>query len=372
MPRSKHLPAVEGSPLDRLISGAVRIQSIPGIVFAALLLALSVIVTRFDWTCSIIFWGIYLIDWALLAAPRRLRISYGPPKPPVLLLALLRAPFALLPAPWWWIVELLGTVLVVYGFWIEPSRLFLTKEKLQIPKLKLRTPLRVLHVGDLHMERPSVREKKLVEMVRELSPDLILFSGDLLSYSNVDDEVARAAARDVLSTFHAPLGVYAVAGSPPVDREDVLSDVFRDLDITLLDRTSVRLQFQGNDIDLFGLPCTHDPDLDAPALAPLQPDGKTFAILLHHSPDLAPAAAGKDFDLQLSGHTHGGQVRLPFWGALYTSSVLGKRFEAGRYRIGGMTLYVTRGIGMEGKAAPRVRFLCPPEIVLWEITGTEG
>jgi len=206
-----------------------------------------------------------------------------------------------------------------------------------------------------------------MERAQELNPDLILFSGDLLSYSNVDDQSARTEARNVLSSLHAPLGVYAVAGSPPVDRKDVLSEVYRDLEVTLLDRTPARLQFQGGEIDLFGLPCTHDPALDVPALEPLEPEGDAFAILLHHSPDLAPTAAKKGFDLQLSGHTHGGQVRLPLFGAVYTSSVLGKRFEAGRYRVGEMTLYVTRGMGMEGKAAPRVRFLCPPEIVLWEI-----
>jgi len=73
--------------------------------------------------------------------------------------------------------------------------------------------------------------------------------------------------------------------------------------------------------------------------------------------------------LQLSGHTHGGQVRLPVYGALYAASLYGKRFESGRRQVGDLTLYVTRGIGLEGKSAPRVRFLCPPEIILWEING---
>jgi hypothetical protein len=96
-----------------------------------------------------------------------------------------------------------------------------------------------------------------------------------------------------------------------------------------------------------------------------------FTLLLYHSPDLAPEAAALGVDLMLSGHTHGGQVRLPWFGALYTSSLYGKRYEAGRYALGRGTLYVSRGIGMEGKGAPRVRFLCPPEIVLWEIEGPQ-
>ena len=91
-------------------------------------------------------------------------------------------------------------------------------------------------------------------------------------------------------------------------------------------------------------------------------------ILLYHTPDLAPEASRLGIDLQLSGHTHGGQVRLPFYGALVTGSLYGKRFEAGRYQLERMVLYVSRGLGLEGAGAPRVRFLCPPEMILWEIS----
>jgi len=123
------------------------------------------------------------------------------------------------------------------------------------------------------------------------------------------------------------------------------------------------------ELDILGLDCSHKPHVDGPKLAELAAAGPRFTLLSYHSPDLAPEAAACGVDLMLSGHTHGGQVRLPLVGALYTSSLYGKRFEAGRYVLGKTTLYVSRGIGMEGKGAPRVRFLCPPEIVLWEIGG---
>jgi hypothetical protein len=60
---------------------------------------------------------------------------------------------------------------------------------------------------------------------------------------------------------------------------------------------------------------------------------------------------------------------VPFVGALVTSSLYGKRYEMGRYEQNGMTMYVSRGIGMEGKGAPRMRFLCPPEVELFELRG---
>ena len=78
-------------------------------------------------------------------------------------------------------------------------------------------------------------------------------------------------------------------------------------------------------------------------------------------------AASLGVDLYLCGHTHGGQIRAPLYGALATSSRWGKRYEMGLYRERGTTLYVSRGLGVEGLGAPRARFLAPPEIVLWEL-----
>jgi predicted MPP superfamily phosphohydrolase len=91
--------------------------------------------------------------------------------------------------------------------------------------------------------------------------------------------------------------------------------------------------------------------------------------LLYHTPDLIETASELGVDLYLAGHTHGGQVRLPWLGAIFTASRYGKRYEMGSYRVGRTQLYVSRGIGMEGLGTPRVRFLCPPEIVELELGG---
>jgi len=133
----------------------------------------------------------------------------------------------------------------------------------------------------------------------------------------------------------------------------------------------ITLAHHGQLFDVIGLSCTHKPFEDIVRLKSLlTTDGEErFTILLYHSPDLAPEAAVTGIDLQLSGHTHGGQVCLPFWGAVFAGSLYGTLLAQGRYQLGRMTLYVTRGVGLEGKGAPRVRFLCPPEIVLWEIGG---
>ena len=137
------------------------------------------------------------------------------------------------------------------------------------------------------------------------------------------------------------------------------------LDITVLRDEGVLLDVRGQTIRLLGVTCEWDPVRAARRLdraLSTRPE-PVFTLLLYHSPDIMPDAAERGVDLVLAGHTHGGQVRLPLYGAVITSSVYGKRYEMGRYREGQTMMYVSRGLGMEGLSAPRVRFLCPPEVV---------
>jgi predicted MPP superfamily phosphohydrolase len=73
-------------------------------------------------------------------------------------------------------------------------------------------------------------------------------------------------------------------------------------------------------------------------------------------------------DLYLCGHTHGGQIRLPFYGAILTSACTGKQYEMGPYLEQETLLYISRGIGLEGLSAPRMRLLCRPEIILFTLS----
>jgi predicted MPP superfamily phosphohydrolase len=263
-------------------------------------------------------------------------------------------------------------LLVIYGFWIEPGRLTVTRQTLRSTKLKPGAPLRILHLGDLHVEHVTQRERELIRLAGDLRPDLILFSGDFLNLSYIDDPRAQADCRWVLERLDAPLGVYAVTGSPAVDVDDTVGRLLDGLPWRWLRDQAVTVEWAGGRLDLVGLACSHKPFVDGPALQRLTAGlAEHFRILLYHSPDLAPEAAEAGIDLQLSGHTHGGQVRLPLYGALITGSLYGKALEAGRRQVDRLTVYVTRGIGMEGAGAPRVRFLCPPEIILWEIDGAE-
>ena len=377
----KNFPGTHGNSFDVVLHVADFIEGLPGPLFALALLlpALLIALLHGAWWFGLGLWLFNVSDWVLLACLPRFGRSYGPAKPPAVLLAVLRFFPALLPLPLAATAEALGTLLVIYAFWIEPLGLGLTHQQMTSPKLPPGRPLRVLHLGDLHAEiQLTAREQRLRAMLRELSPDVILYSGDFLNLSYLDDPRALAAARTVLAELHAPLGVYAVSGSPAVDLPALVPQVLAGLDnIRWLQDEVVHLPYAGGHIDVVGLTCTHRPFVDGPrlreVLAAAYPgqsaSERPFTILLYHTPDLAPDAAEAGIDLQLSGHTHGGQVRLPFYGALFAGSLYGKSFEAGRIQQNGLTLYVSRGIGLEGKGAPRVRFLTPPEIIMWELSG---
>ena len=313
-----------------------------------------------------------LLDWLLIGLLPVARKSFGPAKPAVFLLAILRALFAFLPAQISLIFQSAGTLLVLDSFWFEPHHLTLTKQTLFSDKIKFTKPLKVMHLGDLHIERLTAREEKLQALIDETRPDLILFTGDILNLSYLKDPLAQETARQVMSKWQAPLGVFLVSGSPAVDLPELFPHLVNGLPARWLKDELVTIPFEGDEIELVGMSCTHDPQIDSDSLRKLlDQDDRHFKVLLYHSPDMAPESANQDIDLQLSGHTHGGQVRLPFYGAIYTAALTGKRYEAGRRQIDKMVLYVTRGIGMEGAAAPRVRFLCPPEVILWYISSSQ-
>ncbi len=93
-------------------------------------------------------------------------------------------------------------------------------------------------------------------------------------------------------------------------------------------------------------------------------DPERLSICLYHYPDLIPQLDAVPFDLMLCGHTHGGQVRFPLWGAVVSMSRAGTRYALGLFEEGGKYAYVTSGVGSESYGLAPFRFLCPPELTL--------
>ncbi len=369
--KQQRFPGQTGNPFDILIHRAVELEKIPGILFVLLLVAAALLGYHVNGLTCLYILPFIVFDWISIALLPRSRRSFGPKKPQVLLLALFRMIPVVFFGPVIWIpLEFLGCVLQVYAFWIEPYAIKTNRQTLETTKLPTGIRFRILHLGDLHLERRSIREDRLNAMIKEMAPDVILFSGDYLSLSSIRDQQSWSELKQVLQEWVALAGTFGVTGSPAVDLPENFPYILEGTPVQLLADKAVSVSKDGAVLNILGLECTHMPHADHPRLEKMLeecPPG--FRILLHHSPDLAPHIQDMDIDLQLAGHTHGGQVCIPFFGPIFTGTLYGLTFKSGRYQLKNLTLFITRGLGLEGLSAPRVRFLCPPEVVLWDITG---
>jgi uncharacterized protein len=234
-------------------------------------------------------------------------------------------------------------------------------EKCRVPlTLGLNLPLRVAVMGDIHFD-PLYEEAYIAATVTEINglhPDLILYTGDFIT--NQSRRVHDLAA--ILSLGTARLGAYAVPGNH--DHWAGLAGITSALEkkgIRFLRNKCVALPDE-DQVFLSGLDSfwAGTPD---PSVLAATPENSRH-ILLVHEPDSFLQVTDPRVKLQISGHTHGGQVRLPFYGALVLPR-FGRNFEMGLYKQESRSLYVNRGIGT---LLPHVRLNCAPEITVFELT----
>lgn len=339
------------------------------------------------WAVGLGLLAFALADWGLLASLPRRGISFGAVQPPFLGLTLLRwaitlVAVAAVPVALGWPLPALVAVALVqifiwlaalYGTTVEPFRVQTTLVEIPTAKLpQTESTLAIMQISDLHVERQTRRERALPDLVAQMMPDLLLLTGDFLSTSYNEDPQSLADARALLEKLYAPAGIYAIWGNSDVDRPEFLRPMLDELGIVVLEDQAVEVRIGDSRLWLVGMTCTRNLDVDGARLGGLLanvPAG-ALTVLLYHTPDLMPQAAAHGVDLYLAGHTHGGQWRLPGFGALLTSSYYWKRYEAGLYQEGDTLLYVSRGLGMEGYGTPRARFFCRPELVSILLTGT--
>ncbi len=259
-----------------------------------------------------------------------------------------------------WIVLSVGAVevlLFLYAWQIEPRRLDITRHEVTTDKLPAGERLRIVHLSDLHIDGLDRLPDGLLEAVQELAPDLVLMTGDYLNNSEPESETGLLK---FIGQLEPPLGIYGVAGNWDIRPWSKARSLLRNAGVHLIDGFAMEVPGSALPIRISG-------HLDG-SMREAHGDYPGFDIALHHTPDAIEELAGK-VDLYLCGHTHGGQIRLPFFGAVITLSKFWKRYEMGRYEVGGTTLYVNRGIGAEG-GVPRIRFLAPPELAVIDVIGT--
>lgn len=265
-------------------------------------------------------------------------------------------------------IQLLASAALIYGTMIEPHQLQLSEFVLFSDRLPLGSKaVKILQITDLHMELWTKREDKVLEFVARAKPDVIILTGDYVNTSYNEDPKTLRQVRQFLSMLDAPHGVYATLGSPPVDLKQHVVPLFDGLNIKLLRHDWERVDFgDGRQLAILGMDCSHHLPTDEVRLAQLvsRVPADIPQLFAFHSPEMMPQATAHGIDIYMCGHTHGGQVRLPLIGPILTSSQLGRKYVMGMYREWRTHLYVSRGIGLEGMSAPRVRFMCPPEMTL--------
>ena len=258
------------------------------------------------------------------------------------------------------LVGLALVVVAVDAFWLEPT--WLEETHYSITSSKLSHPLRIVVLADVQTDVIGDYERRVLQRSLDLKPDMILLAGD---YLQVDDESTLASLRKELNAylreigFAAPLGVFAVEGNN--DKGSWL-ELFDDLPVHAacetvpIDRGNIRVTCLSMN-DSF-MTDTHVQGTDK------------FHITLGHAPNFA--LGDVQADLLVAGHTHGGQVRLPGIGPIITLSAVPRKWATGLTDLGNekkpeKKLIVSRGIGMERAGAPRVRFLCRPELVIIDV-----
>ena len=363
-----HYPGTAGHPINIINVLNQIVEKLPAPLYSVIFGGILHLISQ-DRAMALIYVGFVFFDWLLLVLLPKFHISYGPPTLTLTILALLRLPFWLFRFPLAITFQGLGTLLVIYAFYLEPQRPKLERYQVSIINAPHRqNSFKIVHLSDLHMAYFSQREEKIIQMVNAIDPDLILFTGDFFNLSNQYDPQTIRDITSFFSQLKAKYGKFAVTGSPAVDTPESLASLPKDLPITILQNESQIVDLEGIAIRLTGVSCSHQPDDDFEVLKSVlaAEEAETDAsILLYHSPDLAPAAATLPIDLQLSGHTHGGQVQLPLIGPIFTGTLYGLKFISGAYFVNQhLRLIISRGLGLEGNAAPRVRFLAPPEVGL--------
>lgn len=264
----------------------------------------------------------------------------------------------------WPTLGFLMVLCVVDALYIEPSFVTATHHTIQTTKLPPGARVRIVQLSDLHLEEFGKRERRMLLQTAEARPDVVVLTGD---YRNEDTSVTEEALDKIAKQLSAIAPTYAIHGNWDSSEE---MNILRRSGVVPLDKWIMVKGSKGGRLALGQVEWSTQEVTQTPTANMKQ----LYQVLLNHMPlsHLVASAERNGVDLMLAGHTHGGQVRLPWFGALLPDRDLVGEYQAGLNEYGKSLLYVNRGIGMEGGNAPRVRFCCRPEVAVIDIIGKDN
>ena len=264
-------------------------------------------------------------------------------------------------------VVVLGASVVFWGFFVEPNRLVIRHETIEIDRWPQElNDLRIAVLSDIHAGGEFIDERKvrtIVQRTNALQPEMVVILGDFISGDGRRHPLRMApdVFGPILKELRAPLGVYSVLGNHDWwFNGRVVREALEQNGIKVLDDDVLKVDARGTSFWLVGLADLWTrPQRVAETVAKVPEN--TTVIAMTHNPDIFPGVPSR-VQLLLAGHTHGAQVHLPFIGYVVDpSDRYGERYVHGHIYENGHHLFITTGIGT---SIMPVRFGVPPEIVL--------
>lgn len=257
-------------------------------------------------------------------------------------------------------------------FYVAPSRFRVRYETITSTKIpKQLNDVNILFFSDVHYNNFMNEERfnEVVQLINDTSADIVVFVGDLIDHpsSNMPSEEVIAKLTEQLKSISAPLGKFAVLGNHDLESEttkELISSILTNADFEIITNRSIMIRNKGSEaITLVGLDSQllGSPDLNA-AFATVSPN--SFNIVVSHTPDIADSLIPDLVDLQVSGHSHGGQVYFPIFGSFYTAPYA-EVYNKGKYKIADrFILDVMNGVGT---TKMDIRFLSDAEVVVYRL-----
>jgi uncharacterized protein len=251
------------------------------------------------------------------------------------------------------------------AFLIEPHWLEVSHRR--IASRKIHKAMRIVVLADLQTDQMGPYERRVLQQVVDEKPDVVLFAGDYIQSHWEEQESLRQEFRRILSQWSsgamAGVKMFAIRGNcDPGDWHKTFEGT--GLDLNIIDFT------QTFDLGDIKLTCLEVGDSFSTSFSIGNDSPERFHLVLGHAPNFSRGKV--DADLLISGHTHGGQVQLPWFGPVLTLSRVPRSWASGLTELpSGGKLLVSRGIGMERTCAPRIRFLCRPELAVIDLVPEE-
>lgn len=254
--------------------------------------------------------------------------------------------------------------LLLWGFYIEPNMLQVKTLNFHNENLK---GLKIAFVSDFHIKKHQKnRLTNIVKKIKAQNPDLILSTGDFVSGHLEKQSLGIEDITHELSKLKPKYGFYTTLGNHDWwQNGEKIEQVLSKNGIVVLGNQNTFIKINKTKLYIAGIEDMETRNID---ITKALKNTKSPTILLSHSPDVFPIITNeqnspltKSIDLVLAGHTHGGQVKLPLFGALIVPSSYGQKYAEGLIVEKGKTMFVTKGIGT---SILPVRFNCIPEIVV--------